>query len=111
MPLSPDEREILAAIERDLAETDPELVEALDAEPEAGRQPRWLPVRPREVATLTAALGALVALHTVAPELHTAVTAAITSLVTIGWLVHAARPGRPTSQPIEGRSTQRRPSR
>jgi hypothetical protein len=92
MPLSPREERNLAAIEDNLNADDPRLAQLFGALPPAPDRP--LPVRPADTAILTAALAALAGLHTITGGLHPLVTAILTCLLGVGWIVYAVRPGR-----------------
>jgi Protein of unknown function (DUF3040) len=89
MPLSPRDAKNLAAIENNLAADDPRLARLLETSPTA---PDWrLPIRPVHAAILASALAALAGLHAVAGGLHPLITAILTCLLGVGWIVYTAR--------------------
>jgi hypothetical protein len=93
MPLSPDEQQLLAAIEKDLSEHDPRLARTMTRIPRPSSGPQWLPLGRQHLATLGAALLALILVHALAGgEIHPAASAALTCGLVITWLVSAARP-------------------
>lgn len=91
MPLSPHEQKILAAIENELSEKDPNLV-ATFAETRSPRPVlQWFPLSARHTYLLILALLTLIILHTVVPQLGLAGSAILTGMVIGPWIVIAAR--------------------
>jgi Protein of unknown function (DUF3040) len=89
MPLSPDEQQLLAAIENDLSEQDPRLARTMTrtGSPSAGR----FPLRRQHLATLGAALLTLILVHSSGADIHPAASAALTCGLLTTWLISAAR--------------------
>ncbi len=92
MPLSPDDQQLLAAIEKDLSEHDPRLARTMTRIPRPSSGPQWPPLGRQHLATLGVALLALILVHALAGGIHPAASAALTCGLVITWLVSAARP-------------------
>jgi hypothetical protein len=92
MPLSPDEQQLLAAIEEDLSEHDPRLARTMTRIPPPSSGPLCLPLGRQHLAKLGAALLALILVHAAGGDIHPAASAAFTCGLVITWLVSAARP-------------------
>jgi hypothetical protein len=103
MPLSPQEQQRLAAIEKDLSK-DPRLARSMTRTAPRPAGPRWLPLGRQHLATLAAALLALILVHAVGSEIHPAASAALTCGLVITWLVSAARPAA-VKRPDDGEAT------
>jgi hypothetical protein len=93
MPLSPHEQQLLAAIEKDLREQDPRLARTMTRSVRRSSELPRFPLRRQHMATLGAALLALILVHAHGGEIHPAASAALTCGLVISWLVSAARGG------------------
>lgn len=93
MPLTPRDQRLLAAIERDLTERDPDLAGAM-SNPHLARGPGLRSVALRHTLLLVAGLAALGLMSPVAAQLGTPAVALLTAAVVVPWLVSAARLAR-----------------
>jgi hypothetical protein len=87
--LSEWERRVLAGIERDLAASDPRLVQELSSRGRYRSTPRWWPVSVPATGLLVVGLLVLVLAGALLPASGWAVLGLVTTLVVVPWLLFA----------------------
>jgi hypothetical protein len=87
--LSEWERRVLAGIERDLAASDPRLVQELSSPGRYRSTPRWWPVSVPATGLLVVGLLVLVLAGALLPASGWAVLGLVTTLVVVPWLLFA----------------------
>jgi Flp pilus assembly protein TadB len=93
MPLTPREQRIIAEIQRDLIEKDPDLAGAL-SNPHLMRDPGLKSAALRHTILLVTGLAVLALLSPVAVQLGAPAVAVLTAAVVVPWMVSAARLAR-----------------
>lgn len=87
--LSEWERRVLAGIERDLAASDPRLVQKLSSRERYRSMPRWWPLSVPATGLLVVGLLVLVLAGALLPASGWAVLGLVTTLVVVPWLLFA----------------------
>lgn len=87
--LSEWERRVLAGIERDLAASDPRLVQKLNSRERYRSMPRWWPLSVPATGLLVVGLLVLVLAGALLPASGWAVLGLVTTLVVVPWLLFA----------------------
>ena len=98
MPLSAHEQRILAGVEEELREKDPELADLFTRCPPPTAR-RGYPVSPAGLGLLVVVLLALVLVHPLAPAWGAAGVGLATAALVVPWIVVAPRVGAPQREP------------